>query len=107
MSLTLKQGDTAPKAQFDLNADVTGATSSLFRLKRMVTGLFVMSRTVTWTDAANGIGEYQWVSPTDTNLLTPGAYLGEVVVTFADGRVERFPQRWDLEVVIKPAAPAA
>jgi len=45
--------------------------------------------------------------PTDTNLLTPGAYLGEVVVTFADGRVERFPQRWDLEVVIKPAAPAA
>jgi hypothetical protein len=105
--MRLKQGDTAPKAQFDLNADVTGATSSLFRLKRMVNGLFVMSRTVTWTDAPNGIGEYQWVSPTDTNLLTRGVYLGEVVVTFADGRVQRFPQGWDLELIIEEAAPAA
>ncbi len=100
----LKQGDTAPKVQGDLNADVTGATV-LFRLMKL-NGTFVMSRTATITDAANGIVEYQWVSG-DLALLLPGAYRAEFVVTFADTRVERFPQRSYLELIVKPAVPAA
>jgi hypothetical protein len=108
--MILKQGDLAPKIQSPLTSNgtavnLTGATV-LFRLKRL-SGAFVFSKTATIVSpATNGIVEYQLVSG-DLAALTPGAYLGEWVVTYADTRVQRFPQGWDLELVVKPAAPAA
>ena len=65
--LTLKQGDTAPKAVGDLNADLTGATVSM-RLTKL-NGTFVMTRAATITDATAGIVEYQWVAANDSALL--------------------------------------
>src|SRR6266542_3470439 len=105
--MNLKQGDTAPKVQGALTSgptntpvNVTGATV-LFRLMKL-NGTFVMSKTASVTDAVNGLVEYQWVSG-DLALLLPGAYRAEFVVTFADTRVERFPQRSYLEVIVRPA----
>lgn len=109
-SMTLKQGDTAPKAAGDLNADITGATV-FFRLKKL-NGQFVMSRTATITDAPTGLVEYQWATA-DWTVMAPTpitnriSFLGEFFVTFTGGLIERFPQRWNLEIIVLPAAPAA
>ena len=106
MTWILKQGDTAPKGQFDLNADITGATSVLMKVARNVTGVFVMSRTLAVVDAATGLCEYQPVSG-DLTLLTPGAYRVDVVVVFADARIQRFSGRWFNELIVKEAVPAS
>jgi hypothetical protein len=100
----LKQGDTAPKAIGDLNADVSGATVR-FRLMKL-NGTAVLDKVATATDAPNGIVEYQWVTG-DTAVLLPGDYRGEFVVTFAGGLIERFPQRSYIEVHVKAATPVA
>lgn len=93
----IKQGDLSPKLKVDLNADVTGATV-VAKLRR-VHQTTVMSKTMTVTDATNGLAEYQWVSG-DTDV--PGQYLVEVLVTFSGSLPERFPQRSNLEVIILP-----
>ncbi|MGH2376205.1 MAG: hypothetical protein ACRDIC_22410 [bacterium] len=41
----------------------------------------------------------------DLAVLVPGAYRAEFVVTFADARIERFPQRFYLELMVKPKVP--
>lgn len=95
----LKQGDLAPKLRIDTNADVTGATSLLAKIRK-VHGTTVMSKTLTVSGpATDGILEYQWVAP-DTDVS--GTYLVEAVVTFAGGAIERFPQRSNLELIINP-----
>lgn len=95
----LKQGDLAPKLRIDTNADVTGATSLLAKIRK-VHGTTTMSKTLTVSGpATDGILEYQWVAP-DTDV--PGTYLVEAVVTFAGGAIQRFPQRSDLELIILP-----
>jgi len=102
----LKTGDTAPAFTADLNADITGATVSI-RFSKL-NGTFVMVRTGTITDAANGIVTYQWVAANDGALINnPGAYRADVMVTFAGGAIETFPQRSYLEVIVKQDVPAA
>ena len=102
----MKTGDTAPAFTADTNADLTGATASV-RFSKL-NGTFVMVRTGTITDAPNGIVTYQWVAANDGALINnPGAYRADVMVTFAGGSIERFPQRSYLEVIVKPAVPAA
>ena len=67
-----------------------------------------MLRTLTVTDATNGIVSYPWVAANDGALINnPGAYRADVAVTFASGAIERFPQRSYLEVIVRPAVPAA
>jgi hypothetical protein len=102
----LKSGDTAPAFVADLNANITGATVSV-RFSKL-NGTFVMVRSGVITDGPTGIVTYQWVAPGDNVLIaTPGAYRADVMVTFAGGAIERFPQRSYLEVVVRPAVPAA
>ena len=100
--MIIKQGDTFPQPTADLNADVTGA-SVVFRLKRATTGAFVLGGSATIDDAANGIVRYTG----SIASLTQGMYLGEWVVTFAGGAIQRFPQDSSQEIVVRPAAPAA
>ena len=95
--LELKQGDLAPKLQLDLNANLTGAT--VVAKIRRVHQSTVLSKTLTVTDAANGLCEYQWVAG-DTDVV--GTYLIEVLVTFSGSIPQRFPQRFDREMVIGP-----
>jgi hypothetical protein len=99
----IKQGDTYPPARFDLNADISGASSVLFRMMHL-DGTAFLSEDATVEDAANGIGRYDWQAG---NTDTPGAYRCEVVVTFAGGAIQRFPQRSYLEVIVSPQVPAA
>lgn len=94
----LKQGDLAPALRIDTNADVTGATSLLAKIRR-IHNTTVLSKTLSVVDAPTGVLQYQWVAG-DTDV--PGTYLIEAVVTFAGGLVERFPQGSNLELVIKP-----
>lgn len=94
----LKQGDLAPNLVIDTNADVTGATSLVAKLRK-VHGTTVTTKTLTATDAPNGILSYTWVAG-DTDV--PGTYLVEAIVTFASGAIQRFPQRSYLELVIRP-----
>ena len=98
----LKQGDTAPKAVGDLNADITGSTVR-FRLMKL-NGTAVLDKAATITNGPTGLVEYQWVTG-DTAVLLPGAYRGEFVVTFAGGLIERFPQRSYIEVIVRPNTP--
>ena len=94
----LKQGDLYPPLVIDTNADVTGATSLIAKLRK-VHGTTVSTKTLTATDAPNGILSYTWLAG-DTDV--PGTYQVEAIVTFASGAIQRFPQRSYLEVVIRP-----
>ena len=95
--LELKQGDLAPKLQLDLTANLTGATA-VAKIRRVHQST-VLSKTLTVTDAANGLCEYQWVAG-DTDVV--GTYLIEVLVTFSGPIPQRFPQRFDREMLISP-----
>jgi hypothetical protein len=102
----LKAGDTAPAFVADTNADLTGATT-IVRFSDL-NGAMVLSRSGTLDgDPVQGKVKYQWVAANDGALInTVGAYRAEVIVTFAGGLVERFPQRSWLEVIVRPAIPA-
>ena len=95
--MQLKVGDLAPKLQFDLNANLTGATA-VAKIRRFHQST-VLTKTLTVTDAATGLCEYQWVAG-DTD--TVGTYHIEVLVTFAGDILERFPQAFNRELVIRP-----
>jgi hypothetical protein len=95
--LELKQGDLAPKLQLDLNANLSGATA-VAKIRRIHQST-VLTKTLTVTDAPNGLCEYQWVAG-DTDSV--GTYLIEVLVTFAGSIPERFPQRFNRELIIRP-----
>jgi len=95
----LKQGDLYPPLRIDTNADVTGATSKVAKLRK-VHGTTVSTKTLTTSgDPTQGILEYTWVAG-DTDV--PGTYQVEAIVTFAGGAIQRFPQRSYLEVIIRP-----
>lgn len=96
--LELKQGDLAPKLSLDLNADLNGVSSVVAKIRRVHQST-VLTKTLTVTNAAQGLCEYQWVSP-DTD--TAGTYLIEVLVTFSGAIPERFPQRFNREMLIRP-----
>lgn len=93
----LKAGDLAPKLQFDLNANCTGATA-VAKIRRWHQAT-TLSKTLTFTDAPNGICEYQWVAG-DTD--TVGTYSVDVLVTFPGSIPEHFPQAYDRELIIGP-----
>ena len=90
MSVKIVQNDTRPPLEFTLTQDgapvnLTGCTVR-FYMKDAVSGSTKISgATCTVTDAANGKCRYDWTG-TDTN--TVGTYLGEVEVTFGDGKIQ-------------------
>jgi len=93
----MKQGDLAPKLTIDTNADVTGATSKVAKMRRIHTTTVITKTLTTVGDPTLGILEYQWVSP-DTDVA--GTYLIEAVVTFAGGAIQHFPGNGYLELII-------
>ena len=97
--MNLKQGDLYPPLVIDTNADVTGATSLVAKMRRIHTSTIVTKTLTPSATPTDGILTYQWV-PTDTDVA--GTYLVEAVVTFSGGAIQRFPQRSYLEVIIKP-----
>lgn len=91
---TLKTGDTAPSLVVTLNdtkgavIDLTGATV-VFTMRRVPTEIPVFSnRSATVLSIPNRLVEYAWQAG-DTD--TPGHYLGEFKVTYANGKPGRFP----------------
>ena len=95
----MKAGDTAPKLTIDTNADVTGATSKVAKMRRRHTTTIITKTLTTVGDPTLGVLEYQWVAP-DTDVA--GDYLVEAVVTFASGVIQRFPGKGPLEFTIRP-----
>lgn len=92
----IRQGDTFPDPQADLNADVTGATVT-FVMKHL-DGTAFLSQPATIDDATNGIVHYPWQAG---NTDTIGAYRCSFVVAYAGGDIQTFPQDSDLEVIIR------
>jgi hypothetical protein len=76
----------------------------VFRMMNAATGKFVLSGAATVTDATQGLVSFDF---TAVQTATPGAYLGEWVVTFGGDDVQRFPGSSYNEIVIDPAVPAA
>jgi hypothetical protein len=95
----LKQGDLYPPLTIDTNADVTGATSKVAKMRCVGTSTVITKTLTTTGDPTQGILAYTWVAP-DTDVA--GTYLVEAIVTFASGAIQRFPQRSYLEVIILP-----
>jgi hypothetical protein len=96
--MPVKQGDLAPALVIDTNANVTGAISKVAKIRRRHGGPVMTKALTTVGDATLGVLTYQWVAP-DTDVA--GTYEIEALITFADGRVQRFPGDSDLELIIE------
>ena len=90
MSIKIVQDDTRPPLEFNLTqdgspVDLTGSTVR-FYMKDATTGTVkINGSTCTITDAPKGKCTYLWQA-SDTN--TAGGYVGEVEVTFPDGKIQ-------------------
>jgi len=90
MSVKIVQDDTRPPLEFSLTqdgapVDLTGCTVK-FYMKDATTGSIKINGVdCTVTDAPKGKCRYSW-SSSDTN--TAGSYIGEVEVTFPDGKIQ-------------------
>ena len=89
-SIKIVQNDTKPYLEFEITqdgapVDLTGATVK-FYMKDSTTGsVKINGSACTITDATKGKCRYVWIS-SDTN--TVGTYVGEVEVTFSDGKIQ-------------------
>ena len=99
--MRLKVGDTAPSLSFDLNGDTSGATSVTFRMWNAASHIIkIAAGTVTMDTPAQGLGHYDWQT---ADVDTAGMYQAEVRVVYASGKIQRFPQKGYLEIVIEEA----
>lgn len=103
----IKQGSRLPILQVALldgekdAVDLTTASTVKFSMvANDSTTPKVSLQTATVTDATNGEVEYAWgASDTDTE----GDYYGEFLVTWGDGKQERFPSQMDIPFIIRIA----
>lgn len=92
MTFSIKKGDTSPALRATLRYDdctiinLTNATA-IFRMRQAGTTSVLINAAAVIVSVA-GIVEYRWSAP---NTATVGAYDGEFVVTYANGKVETFP----------------
>ena len=95
----IKRGDTSPSLQYTLSptTDLTGATVVFNMSTANRSSVKVSRQTAVVVDAANGIVRYDWQSA-DTD--TAGDFLGEFEVTYADTKVETFPNSDDIDISI-------
>lgn len=90
MSIKIVQNDTKPYLEFEITqegapVDLTGCTVK-FYLKNADTGAVKINGSAcSITEAESGKCRYVWASG-DTNTI--GTYLGEVEVTFPDGKIQ-------------------
>lgn len=94
----MKVGDLSPAITIDTNGDVTGASSLKLQLRRFHTTTVVEKTMTAVPPATDGVLTYQWIAG-DTD--TPGTYAVQAEVTIS-GKVQTFPQRSYLELVILP-----
>jgi Rib/alpha/Esp surface antigen-like repeat protein len=93
MAILMKAGDTAPVVRATLldasgdPVDLTGA-SVRFVMATAAGATPAVDDAATLADAASGAVEYAWVAG-DTD--TPGEYVCEFEVTYADGSTQTFP----------------
>jgi len=104
-SFFLKQDDTAPVLQYtvlDENKvaiDLTGATVTFYM--QDLNGITIINAgSVTITDAANGVVEYQFLAA-DSDVS--GHFHGEFVITFSGGTIRTSPDPGIITIVISPS----
>ena len=103
MAFTIKQNDTSPSVQATLKdyngnpINLVGATDR-FHMKSFE-GTLKVNRTMTITNAANGVVTYYWQSG---DTATAGTYYAEFEVTYADLSVETFPNSGSIAITITP-----
>ena len=90
MSVKIVQNDTRPPLEFTLTqdgapVDLTGCTVKFYMKDATTASVKINCVACTNTDATKGKCRYIWTG-TDTN--TVATYLGEVEVTFADGKIQ-------------------
>ena len=90
MSIKIVQNDTLPPLEFNLTQDgspvnLTGCTVKFYMKDATSGSVKINGTTCTITDATKGKCKYLWYG-SDTN--TVGTYLGEVEVTFPDGKIQ-------------------
>lgn len=105
-SKTFKRNDTAPSIAITCTSDgsakdLTGAASAKF-LMGTIDGAGVATTKVEGTmsfdaDRSTGLTYYEWQT---TDLDTAGTYKVEVEITWADGKVQTFPEDSYLEIVV-------
>ena len=93
--IELIQNDTKPTLRFTCRENgcgevgdvinLTGCTYKFFFRKAFGTEKYMLTRLCDITDAENGICEYSWQS---TDLDTIGNFLGEIEITFPDGKIQ-------------------
>lgn len=90
MTIKIVQNDTRPALEFTITqeglpVDLTGCTVN-FYMKNVDTGAVKINGSAcSIVNAAAGKCRYLW-SATDTN--TVGTYLGEIEITFSDGKIQ-------------------
>ena len=90
MSVKIVQNDTLPPIEFTLTqdgapVDLTGCTVKFYMKDSTSGSVKINGVNCTIMDATKGKCRYSWTSG-DTN--TVGTYLGEVEVTFPDGKIQ-------------------
>ena len=90
MSVKIVQDDTRPPLEFTLTqdgapVDLTGCTVKFYMKDATSGAVKISGATCTITDATKGKCRYSWQG-SDTN--TAGGYVGEVEVTFPDGKIQ-------------------
>ena len=102
MSFYLKQNDTQPNldatllTEDGLPVDLSVASAVRFHM-RNAEGTVVVDEAMIVVDATGGLARYVWDAADTT---TVGTFQAEVEVTFANGKIETFPNSSYLEVVI-------
>lgn len=100
MKMTLKQGDTRHAIRATLKAvngvaiDLTGATVHFKMAER--TGVVLIDREA--VTGANGTVEFVF---SDGETDTFGKHYAEFLVTYADGRIETFPNKGKIEINVE------
>jgi hypothetical protein len=90
---TIKQNDTSPAIQGTLTtaASLIGATAT-FSMKNSAGAVAINKAAAVISDVTNKVVQYQW---TALNTAIAGEFEAEFELTYADGRVETFPNTDD------------
>lgn len=103
MAFRIKTNDTSPKLAVTLedalgNAIGLAGCSARFHMKAFGASSLKIDSVATITDVVAGKVEYSW---TGTDTDTAGTYYGEIEVTYADAKIETFPNSGYFTIIIK------
>lgn len=89
----MKRNDTSPAIEIQLldnsgSAVPTNGATVRFHMKRSIDDVVVIDELATIVDDATGIHRYEWIIE---DTAVSGLYYAEWEVTFADSKIETFP----------------